>query len=247
MVPFFSLMTLTILLERLQLLQRASIREPERARGSFLWKHAVIATLRFLTFPRARFRTSSTQNIASAFKPTDFTQRRTNQSSLFQSTPRRPASSVWETFPLHKFMGSSAQKNRCGTMWCKIGCGTPTSSTSSLPQSRIVTTIKKSRISWRIVGWRMTAMIMLEFQASGSASTCASPAAPLARTREADRRSRSQRASGSRRSLPPLLRRRPLRLGARPHRVVRRVPGSSIWRAAPTLGRTMQRPTGRWR
>ena len=166
-------------------------------------------------------------------------ERRTNQSSLFQSTPRRPASSVWETFPLHKFMGSSAQKNKYGTMWCKIGCGTPTSSTSSLPQSQIVTTIKKSRISWMIAGLRMTAMIMLEFQASGSASTCASPAALLARTREAseaDRRSRSQRASGSRRSLPPLLRRRPLRLGARPHRVVRRVPGSSIWRAAPTLG-----------
>ena len=253
MVPFFRLMTLTILLERLQLLQRASIREPERARGSFLWQHAVIATLRFLTFPRARFWTSSTQNIASASKPTDFTQRRTNQSSLFRSTPRRPASSVWETFPLHKFMGSSAQKNRCGIMWCKIGCGTPTSSTSSLPQSRSVTTIRRSRISWMIAGWRMTAMIMLEFQASGSASTCASPAAPLARTREADRRSRSQRASGSRRSLPALspllrqLRRRPLRLGARPHRVVRRVPGSSIWRAAPNLRQTMRRPTVRWR
>jgi hypothetical protein len=55
MVPFLSLMTLTILLERLQLLQTASIREPDRARGSFLWQHAVIATLRFLTFPRARF------------------------------------------------------------------------------------------------------------------------------------------------------------------------------------------------
>ena len=112
MVPFFSVMTLTILLERLQLLQTASIRD--RARGSFLWQHAVIATLRFLTFPRARFWTSSTQNIASAFKPTDFTQRRTNQSSLFQSTPRRPASSVWETFPLHKFMGSA----RLGTTGC---------------------------------------------------------------------------------------------------------------------------------
>ena len=147
MVPFFRLMTLTILLEHLQLLQRASIRVPERTRGSFLWQHAVIATLRFLTFPRARFWTSSTQNIASAFKPTDFTQRRTIQSSLFQSTPRRPASSVWETFPLHKFMGSSAQKNKCGTMWCEIGWGTPTSSTSSLPQSQIVTTIKRSRIS----------------------------------------------------------------------------------------------------
>ena len=55
MVPFFRLMTLTILLKRLQLLQRASIRERDRARGSFLWQHAVIATLRFLTFPRARF------------------------------------------------------------------------------------------------------------------------------------------------------------------------------------------------
>ena len=66
MVPFFHLMTLTvaILLERLQRLQRASIRAPERARGSFLWHHAVIATLRFLAFPRARFWTSSTQNIA---------------------------------------------------------------------------------------------------------------------------------------------------------------------------------------
>jgi len=145
MVPFFSVMTLTILLERLQLLQTASIREPDRTRGSFLWQHAVVATLRWLrilTFPRARFWTSSTQNIASAFKPTDFTQRRTNQSSLFQSTPRRPASSVWETFPLHKFMGSSAQKNGCGTMWCKIGWGTPTPSTLSSPLSRIVTTMK---------------------------------------------------------------------------------------------------------
>ena len=55
MVPFFRLMTLTILLKRLQLLQTASIREPDRTRGSFLWQHAVIATLRFLTFPRARF------------------------------------------------------------------------------------------------------------------------------------------------------------------------------------------------
>ena len=59
MVPFFSskfsLMTLTILLERLQLLQTASIRVPDRTHGSFLWQHAVIATLRFLTFPRARF------------------------------------------------------------------------------------------------------------------------------------------------------------------------------------------------
>ncbi len=54
MVPFLSLMTLTILLERLQLLQTASIQESDRARGSFLWQHAVIATLRFLTFPRAR-------------------------------------------------------------------------------------------------------------------------------------------------------------------------------------------------
>ena len=138
-------MTLTILLKCLQLLQTASIREPDRTRGSFLWQHALIATLRFLTFPRARFRTSSTQNIASAFKPTDFTQRRTNQSSRFQSTPRRPASSVSGTFPLHKFMASSAQKNKYGTMWCKIGCGTPTSSTLSLRQSRIVTTIKKSQ------------------------------------------------------------------------------------------------------
>ena len=69
MVPFFSVMTLTILLERLQLLQTASIREPDRARGSFLWQHAVIATMRFLTFPLARFWTSSTQNIASALTP----------------------------------------------------------------------------------------------------------------------------------------------------------------------------------
>ena len=55
MVPFFSVMTLTILLERLQLLQTASIREPDRARGSFLWQHVVTPTLRFLTFPRAPF------------------------------------------------------------------------------------------------------------------------------------------------------------------------------------------------
>ncbi len=55
MLPFFSLMTLTILLELLQLLLTASIRELDRARGSFLWQHAVTPTLRFLTFPRAPF------------------------------------------------------------------------------------------------------------------------------------------------------------------------------------------------
>ena len=57
MVPFFSLMTLTTLLERLQLLLTvtASIRGLDRARGSFLWQHAVTPTLRFLMFPRAPF------------------------------------------------------------------------------------------------------------------------------------------------------------------------------------------------
>ena len=55
MVPFFSLMAVTMLLERLHLLQTESIREPDRTRGSFLWLHAVAPILRFLTFPRAPF------------------------------------------------------------------------------------------------------------------------------------------------------------------------------------------------
>jgi hypothetical protein len=58
-VPFFSLMTLTILLESLQLLPLANKQEPDRARGSFLWQHAVIPTLRFLAFPQRPFRTSA--------------------------------------------------------------------------------------------------------------------------------------------------------------------------------------------
>ena len=125
MVPYFSVMTLTILLERLQLLQTASIRETR----SCTWFFSLAA--RCHCDPALSYVSLSTfldiinpeycKRIDAAFKPTDFTQRRTNQSSLFQSTPRRPASSVWETFPLHKFMGSSARENQCGTMWCKIG------------------------------------------------------------------------------------------------------------------------------
>ena len=124
-------------------------------------------------------------------------------------------------------------------------------STSSLHQSQIGTPMQRSRSSWMIVSLRMPAIIKKSAcQATGSASICASPVAPLVSIKQAlaarGRRSPadSPKASGSHplRTFPTHCSPRGRRLGAH-----RGAAGSSFRRTAPSRRTTVRQQKGRRR